>query len=77
MDGQLKILITFTIEGSQYKAEEGMILADWVNSEYNTDGYYIGDDDYIYSKDNLFILEFTHSIDIILDGNMYMIAPSP
>jgi hypothetical protein len=70
-------LITFTIDGSEYQAEEGMTWADWVNSEYNTDGYYIGDYDNIYSKDNLFVLEFIHSSDIILDGKMYIIAPSP
>lgn len=32
-------LITFTIDGTEYQAEEGMIWDEWVESEYNTDGY--------------------------------------
>lgn len=34
-------LITFTIKDATYQAEEGMTWGQWVNSEYNTDGYYI------------------------------------
>lgn len=30
-------LITFTIDGTTYQAEEGMTWYDWCNSEYNTD----------------------------------------
>jgi len=33
-------LINFTIEGVSYQAEEGMTWLDWINSKYNTDGYY-------------------------------------
>ena len=33
--------ISFTIEGIQYYAEEGMFWEDWVNSEYNTGEYKI------------------------------------
>jgi hypothetical protein len=29
-------LITFTIDGTKYQAEEGMTWEQWVNSEYNT-----------------------------------------
>lgn len=32
-------LITFTIDGTQYSAEEGMTWGEWVNSSYNTDKY--------------------------------------
>ena len=32
-------LITFTIDGTTYKAEEGMTWGEWVESEYNTGGY--------------------------------------
>jgi len=34
-------LITFTIAGTTYQAEEGMTWGEWVESEYNTGGYYI------------------------------------
>ena len=36
-------MITFTIDGATYQAEEGMTWGEWVESEYNTDGYYIED----------------------------------
>ena len=32
-------LITFTIDGTSYQAEEGMTWGEWVASEYNTEGY--------------------------------------
>ena len=32
-------LITFTIDGEEYSAEEGMTWGEWVNSNYNTSGY--------------------------------------
>ena len=33
-------LITFTIDGSEYQAIEGMTWGEWIDSEYNTDDYY-------------------------------------
>ena len=32
-------LITFTINGTEYQAEDGMTWGEWVESDYNTDGY--------------------------------------
>ena len=46
-------LITFTIYGKEYQAEAGMTWYDWVNSDYNTEGYYIDTDGYIYTADSL------------------------
>ena len=37
-DGEEANLITFTIDGTEYQAEEGMTWADWVDSDYNTVG---------------------------------------
>jgi hypothetical protein len=34
---------TFTIDGQEYVAEEGMDWAAWCDSELNLDGYYIND----------------------------------
>lgn len=34
----------FTIDGTEYTAEEGMTWADWVASDYNTGSYYVVDD---------------------------------
>ena len=37
-------LITFTIDGVQYQAEEGMTWEEWINSEYNANNLiYIND----------------------------------
>ena len=33
-------IISFTIAGTTYQAEEGMTWQEWVESSYNTDGYY-------------------------------------
>ena len=42
-------LISFTIAGTSYQAEEGMTWAQWVNSSYNTatPKYYINDYGYV------------------------------
>ena len=42
-------LITFTIAGTEYQAEEGMTWEEWVNSEYSNDTFYINGD-YIFFK---------------------------
>ena len=34
----------FTIDGTEYTAEEGMTWANWVASDYNTGSYYVTDD---------------------------------
>ena len=34
-------LLTLTIDGVEYQYEEGMTWEEWVNSEYNIDGYII------------------------------------
>lgn len=38
-DEDVNNLISFTIDGITYFAEEGMTWRDWVDSEYNVDGY--------------------------------------
>jgi hypothetical protein len=45
-------LITFTVEGTPYQAEEGMTWIDWVNSEYNT-GQFVIQGSYIRLNDKL------------------------
>lgn len=37
-------LITFTIDGKTYQAEAGMNFAKWINSSYNTEGFYIANE---------------------------------
>lgn len=58
-DGSVSFLITFTIEGVEYQAEEGMTWGEWCDSEYNTDGYWIsgGYDDTLVSSDFIRVLD--------------------
>ena len=37
-------LISFTIDGDHYEAEDGMTWGEWVDSEYNTGGAYVSGD---------------------------------
>lgn len=34
-------IITFTVDGTEYQAEEGMTWAKWCDSSYNTDGFFV------------------------------------
>jgi len=49
-------LISFTIDGTSYQGVEGMTWEEWVNSEYNISNYVIGDNNYIVSADNKYII---------------------
>ena len=40
-------LISFTIDGTSYQAEEGMTWGEWVESSYNTDGFAVFTNKYI------------------------------
>ena len=37
-----KPIISFTINGTSFQAEEGMTWNQWCSSDYNTGGYYAG-----------------------------------
>ena len=45
-------LISFTIDGTEYTAEEGMTWGEWVESGYNTDGFFLDQ----YSADTYVVL---------------------
>ena len=64
-------LITFTIFDTEYQAEEGMTWGEWVNSEYNTDNYYI-DGRRVTRAGYTYIMDITTS-HIILDNGVYFI----
>lgn len=53
-------LITFTIIGKSYQAEEGMTWGEWVNSDYNTGGFY-SNNNFIYDTSGITVLTSTHS----------------
>ena len=45
-------LIKFTIDGKMYYAECDMTFSNWVESQYNTDGFYVGEY-YVYTSDGM------------------------
>lgn len=42
--GEEAVIISFSIEGVSFQAEEGMTWRKWANSEYNTDGACVYDE---------------------------------
>ena len=70
-------MITFTINDTEYQAEEGMTWGEWVESNYNTGRYsilagYITDSDlefYVYTNP----ITLTLATDIIISGNSYLL----
>ena len=70
-------LITFTIAGAEYQAEEGMTWGEWVDSEYNVISAFISADGYLRCG-NLGILTSTYnnveSNKLILHGESYLIG---
>ena len=53
-------LISFTISDTEYQAVEGMTWREWVNSEYNADGYYIYIEQYVNSNSGLQVSKTNH-----------------
>lgn len=51
-------LISFTIDGTSYQAEEGMTWAQWVNSSYNTDSNFISFNNEILASVNGFVVSY-------------------
>ena len=47
--GKKAALISFTIDGRAYQAEEGMTFTEWVNSSYNTDNFWISASTFVIS----------------------------
>lgn len=66
-------IITFTFYGSTYKAVKGMTWGEWVESEYNTDGWTL-DGDYVSMGDG-YVIDSTGNLvtstTVIVDGNDY------
>lgn len=71
-------LISFTIDDTSYQAWEGMTWGEWVDSEYNTGGYYIDSDDSILNQvGNSWIGTseyYVFSQDVIQEGYTYTLV---
>ena len=72
-------LITFTIDGTEYQAEEGMTWSEWVNSEYNINGkFFIDFSDLICDGDSLYFIgteeNYVYVSDIIQENYNYWLV---
>ncbi len=61
-------LISFSMNGVTYQAEEGMTWDEWVSSSYNTDGYFVRNE-YLYNPQGA--TDQISSTDIIIENNDY------
>lgn len=70
-------IINFTIEGVQYQAEETMHWSEWVESDYNTNGFYITENSkygYVYStagSEPRYLGKTAKPIDLIIGNANY------
>ena len=73
-------IITFTIEGTTYQAEEGMTWAQWVETDYNA-GKYFSESNYMITKDGTTyvtdgVAEVMHN-SVIVNGKQYYYGSFP
>lgn len=62
-------LITFYADNIEYQTEEGMTWEEWINSGYNTDGFYI-------SEYNNYKYVFFSNGDFIVEGSNGILLPN-
>lgn len=72
-------VITFTINGNEYQAEEDMTWEKWVNSSYNTNTNIIINNGFVCYTNNYFIMDSVNTIFVlpsahIINKNTYVIA---
>lgn len=66
-------LISFTSMGKEYQAEDGMTWAEWIESEYNTDGFTIKTNNMVYHPNSSVYSLVAKSTDVIVAGQDYPI----
>lgn len=70
-------IITFTIGSTSYQAEEGMTWEQWVDSSYNTAGYYVRGS-YVYDNEGFGgWVRSTSPTDIIVSDGEYLLEYPP
>lgn len=72
-------LITFTIDGTEYQAEEGMTWGEWANSEYDVNGKFSIDIDNSigYNSFTCWVggeYDYVYASDIIQEGYNYWLV---
>lgn len=71
------VMISFTIDGASYQAEEGMTWAEWVASSYNTGDFIISNDSP--TDVNYYLIKtssdgFLQATDAIISGEAYFVS---
>lgn len=66
LESKLYVFINFTVDGVSYKAREGMTWGEWIDSKYNTGGFYV----YSYDPDEPDDYKFV-ALPIVEDGVTY------
>ena len=67
-------LMSFTIDGTTYQSADGMTWLEWVNSEYNTAGYYCSNAyDYVGNSDDKYSYLVKRSNGTLVVGSEYII----
>ena len=75
-DGESNVnLITFTINDTEYQAEEGMTWEEWVESEYNTSDYRITADGDVVTQDYDYVIGDRDHQEYIIPNNAYLLYP--
>lgn len=74
-------MISFTIDGQEYQAKEGMTWAEWIDSQYNTNGlvlvqdkgseYHLVTGEHRHALDGAGLWGPERGIDTIIDGKEY------
>ena len=59
---QAPTIITFTINGISYQAEEDMTWLEWCESDYNTGGYKINDSNHLVSSNGILVEQNYNSL---------------
>ena len=71
------MILTMSISGTTYPFENGTTWGDWVNSRFNTDGYYVATNGAVRTKNGYWVCnvnsEFMYQDDVIIKEHKYRI----
>ena len=70
---EVKELIEFTIDGVTYQAEEGMTWGEWIDSEYNSDGFTFNEYGFVSSDGWHLLSQCVESSNLISKNTSYTV----
>lgn len=63
-------LISFTIGATTYQAVEGMTWGEWVDSSYNTNGFYVTSDSHVFTAAGANVVLSEHGTDYVMGSDL-------